>query len=283
MEKNVSKNIKDIIIALLLSILFVFTQFFAYFQGVIFGADNHEIVEEVKDEVFNKKESNRRYSQVGTEVPNSGYVENVYVNMALSDIEIYDLLSNIEYSEDNDDYFVFVVGEFDNALIIMRFNGNDYSLDVPFIYVILDAFYDVLYSSYNFTHQLIGEISKGWKSNFNGVIGVNSNVSNEIDDILVGNENDKLTSLFSITPFEEEEEEEKPLFFEQFIEDASNIVLGFVSILVNATVSLTDIMYNESTNQLTIVGSAFALALAVGVVYLFFRLIRGLIRSNNRG
>ena len=282
MEKNKLKDIKEIIIAFLLAIVFIFSQIFAYYQGVIFGADNHEIVEEVKDDVFNKKESFRRYSLVGTTVPNTGYVEKVYFNTSLSVEEVVGLLSQLTYTNSTFapmpvygllDKHYWVNNEWvDLVLCIFKFDDSTYAIvdySNMLFYFISDTLPDMPSD----------EAFVGWNPDFNGEIIIEGDVTDHLQDIPFGNENEKLTQLFSITPFEEE----KPLFFEQFIEDASDIVLGFITILVNATVSLTDIMYNESTNQLTIVGSAFSLALAVGVVYLFFRLIRGLIRSNNRG
>lgn len=407
MEKNRLKDIKEIIIAFLLAIVFIFTQIFAYYQGVIFGADNHEIVEEVKDEVFNKKESNRRYIQPGTSVPTSGYVEKLYFNTSLSTSEVVTILSKLTYTQTPlfqaplvpvlfaqdgnpiifightsyshaESYFITIVTDMNNMQFVNAFdynNGtddgwklNEYNINknviseymglsigtqneliinlvsttpfpgndvltVPNIGYVENVYLNVYlntsevknilknlnYFKYDDNdlayyvlclEDLIDSITiltnndktefiiaeniggslmyifsttsnvgfVGWNEEFDGIINVSSFVTNFTDDnISVGLENYKLTNLFSTTPFE------KPLFLKQFIDDASDIVLGFITILVNATVSLTDIMYNESTNQLTIVGSAFALALAVGVVYLFFRLIRGLIRSNNRG
>lgn len=273
MEKNRLKEIKEIIIAILLAIVFIFSQIFAYYQGVIFGADNHEIVEEVKDDVFNKKESFRRYSSAGTTVPSSGYIDNIYFNTNLNSDEVLNIINKLNYIDVSnlgfvgyEAVFIYSDSSMNYALGAVR-SGEDY-----YISLITDGSNVSDFWSYGF----------GWRAALVNPLPVNND--NALSDLapMVGQEiqNEVLKNLFSITPFVEDE---KPLFFEQFIEDASDIVLGFITILVNATVSLTDVMYDESTNQLTIVGSAFALALAVGVVYLFFRLIRGLIRSNNRG
>lgn len=72
-----------------------------------------------------------------------------------------------------------------------------------------------------------------------------------------------------------------------FLEGAGSIVGEFGEILVSAVQTIANIIYTPGTEgqpgTLTIVGGAMALALGVGVVYLMFRLVRGLIKSNNRG
>lgn len=72
-----------------------------------------------------------------------------------------------------------------------------------------------------------------------------------------------------------------------FLEGAAGIVQDFGNILVEAVGTIANILYTPGVEgapgSLTIVGGALALALGVGVVYLMFRMVRGLIKSNNRG
>lgn len=70
-------------------------------------------------------------------------------------------------------------------------------------------------------------------------------------------------------------------FITEFLSSAAEVVTSFGSILGSAVTAITGIFYTEA--GLTIVGAAMAFALAVGVVYLLFRLVRGLVKSNNRG
>ena len=50
----------------------------------------------------------------GTTVPNTGYVENVYINTKLSNEEVVGIVKNLNYDFNNDDYYVFVTGDIDN-------------------------------------------------------------------------------------------------------------------------------------------------------------------------
>lgn len=74
-------------------------------------------------------------------------------------------------------------------------------------------------------------------------------------------------------------------FIEAFLGGAAEVVTSFGTVLVNATTAITNIVYNSSVEGggLTIVGASLALAMGVGAVYLIFRMVRGLIKQNNRG
>lgn len=73
-------------------------------------------------------------------------------------------------------------------------------------------------------------------------------------------------------------------FITEFIEGASSVVSSFSSILSSAVQGIANVFYTPGADGgLTIVGGAMAFALAVGVVYLLFRMIRGLVKQNNRG
>lgn len=76
-------------------------------------------------------------------------------------------------------------------------------------------------------------------------------------------------------------------FISSFLKAASTIATDFGSILVNATNAVTSILWTpgagDSEGSLTIVGAGLALAAGVGVVYLIFRMVRGLVKQNNRG
>lgn len=76
-------------------------------------------------------------------------------------------------------------------------------------------------------------------------------------------------------------------FITDFLGGAATVVTEFGTVLVNAVTAIGAVFYTpgvgEAAGELTIVGSAMALALGVGAIYLLFRMIRGLIKQNNRG
>lgn len=73
-------------------------------------------------------------------------------------------------------------------------------------------------------------------------------------------------------------------FITAFLEGATTLIESFGGILAGAVQSITAVFYTTGEGGgLTIVGAAMAFALVVGVVYLIFRLVRGLVKQNNRG
>lgn len=70
-------------------------------------------------------------------------------------------------------------------------------------------------------------------------------------------------------------------FITAFIEAASTVATGFGNVLVNGLTAITPLFY--ANEQLTILGGGLALALGIGVVYLIWRMVRGLIKTNERG
>lgn len=210
-------------------------------------------------------------------VPNSGYVDNIYINTSLSVAEVDSILSNsisyVQIIPDNDTtaYLVAANSVFSNGLIIEKFvAGSDLGYRI-----IIGNFIDsiTIYDSYPYSD--IGV--PGWKVSESS-FSFDSDLVNNYQGISIGSQNKSLINLLSVKPYEEES---TPVF-EKFLSDASDIVLGFITILSTAAISLSDV-FIDSSNKLTIVGSAMVLALAVGVIYLLFRMIRGLIKSNIRG
>lgn len=74
-------------------------------------------------------------------------------------------------------------------------------------------------------------------------------------------------------------------FITAFLEGATTLIESFGGILAGAVKAITSVFYTTGGDGggLTIVGAAMAFALVVGVVYLIFRLVRGLVKQNNRG
>ena len=68
-----------------------------------------------------------------------------------------------------------------------------------------------------------------------------------------------------------------------FLTAAATAVTNFTTVLVNAASGIGSVLYDTTSSELTIVGAVMAFSLGVGVVYLLFRMVRGLIKQNNRG
>lgn len=72
-----------------------------------------------------------------------------------------------------------------------------------------------------------------------------------------------------------------------FFEGVLAIVPAFGDVLVDATLKVGEIFYTPgvegAAGQLTIVGAGLAMGVGVGAIYLLFRLVRGLIKTNERG
>ena len=147
---------------------------------------------------------------LGTQVPNSGTVGNVYLNTALSVEEVDSYLDSITYTFTNE-HFILKNEDDSRSIIIKHVTAVE-----PTGYYIecitnnTDNGLEYVYISSQELAQLYGMDFEGWNPNFNGVYKVDSNVvsttrtAGKIVD--VGSENDKLTSLFSLTPFTQETE-----------------------------------------------------------------------------
>lgn len=163
----------------------------------------------------------------GTPVPNTGLVEKVYFNTALSNDEVISLLQNIEYTDHP--LFKFTP--------IISFNADDNMGDgVCGIGAIYDENSDAymllqmlevkpggesnitvttVYSSKENVNimNVITSTTAGWQEEVisNPVVTLNKEVVNaynpSMQNVPSGTQNDKLSSLISTTPFELEEDE----------------------------------------------------------------------------
>lgn len=134
----------------------------------------------------------------GTTVPNSGYIEKVYFNTSLSIEEVVNELEKLTY----------VLTPFLShpvSPLLFSENGS------PVIFAVKGEyrggiFYEINYSTdiINRVYEKVFSDSVGWKKD---LCIINSSVIDIFSEIPVGTENDKISSLFSITQFEEIEEE----------------------------------------------------------------------------
>jgi hypothetical protein len=129
---------------------------------------------------------------VGTPVPNTGYVENVYVNTNLSADEIKSLIDSLEmYHHTSEDVqssqYAVIFDEAIQTMICAAKHQGDYLL---------------VYATPQIPNGIL--FNNDWVE-FENPIPINSNVISEMSGSDVGTQNDKISSLFSITPFTQSE------------------------------------------------------------------------------
>ena len=148
----------------------------------------------------------------GTTVPNSGTVEKVYFNTNLSIEEVYNLVNSIDYDFSIEDYGILADENFEVYLSIVTANPSE-----SFVISGRIGGEDVIIFSYNGLEEY--GVGDGWQT-FNNPLTVNTTViSEDVEGIPIGTENSKLSSLFSITPFEEGE-----ITLEGFLTDCCDAV-----------------------------------------------------------
>lgn len=128
----------------------------------------------------------------GTIVPNTGVVEKVYFNTNLSTTEVKNIMNTLTYNYSN---------VFEHVLYNNASNSNDkIVINLAYtqgVYVIMDNKGNIYFN----TNPDADVNFVGWNPEFNGIITINSEVVDVYDGTSVGTQNDKITSLFSITPF----------------------------------------------------------------------------------
>lgn len=148
----------------------------------------------------------------GTAVPNSGTVDKLYLNDKVSFQEIYNLLSSIEYApyDDNGFFEIYIALNCDGGSMfgILKKNNTDtprgieYDINVDGN-TVWTSVNDEGFTSYGLnvlaTQQNYGYIPNTGEALDKGSIGTK--------EYEVGLQNDKISSIFSITPFEEVQEE----------------------------------------------------------------------------
>lgn len=174
----------------------------------------------------------------GTAVPNSGYVEKVYVNTNLSPEEVMNII--------NDAQLTFIEGFGLNYFVALTDSNVDNGQQIMIIVGEgMIAFGDQRTTLFD-SADLIGAGIVGWNPDFNGVVEFNANVIAGVDGYPVGAENSKLSSLFSITPFVKAEDKPKYDWLrELFINEAK-------AVLPKCTCnggSSDDVTYEETENE----------------------------------
>lgn len=136
----------------------------------------------------------------GTAVPNSGYVENVYFNTSLSIKQVVDLLN--KYSEGNSYYFL---GDSSMSTAIGADHHQEDGSDFWYILAVINGEPLYLFSN-NVDSEFVG-----WNPNITFPLEVNAECVDQIidgEDVFnIGFNNDKLSELFSITPYASKNEQ----------------------------------------------------------------------------
>lgn len=143
----------------------------------------------------------------GTAVSNTGICPDIYINTELSVNKVKEILNTINYIEMEGESLYWILsgnynlGAVSNmVLIIISKSDNDYGI----LFMLgndNDANTEIIFSSNN---EIYG--FEGWSPTYNGVISFSIfdiTLNNEFTDlgVSVGEQNNKLSNLFSITPF----------------------------------------------------------------------------------
>ena len=129
----------------------------------------------------------------GTAVPNSGYVDKVYVNNSLSMEEVNKLLSQIDYSSTDGSYYN-AVTDGNNSYLYTHSGSNS------ILYYSSETGNETtLYASYEYDDGNGSFI--GWNPNASMQLEIGKELTNYVWGYAAGHQNDILSSLFSITPF----------------------------------------------------------------------------------
>lgn len=131
---------------------------------------------------------------IGTQVPTTGYVENVYFNTALSVEDTYKIITDAEFTV-NEMYPILCTSDKSITLAVWNIGGGNFAIiDVKTFFV---YFHNITDAN---TAQSLG-FGAGWNPNVTMPIAINSEVVSAVDGITITNL-DILSSLFSTTPFE---------------------------------------------------------------------------------
>lgn len=205
--------------------------------------------------------------------------------------ELYNFVDSLEILEEKGNYFNVFNGVYDNVNLKIDYRcnlvGTSNNIDQKYIKFYTNDFYLRISYTYNFNNfyfflsedngsdfrfnvtdssvnQYITELNNIMNYNY---LSINDNTLNILNDnfYLYGYDSIKNT----------------PNFLTEFLNSVADITLGVGGVLTQAVIGVGSILFfNE---ELTIVGVGLAMALGVGAVYLIFRMVRGLIKRNDRG
>lgn len=120
-------------------------------------------------------------------VTNTGYVEKVYFNTSLSEEEVIAELDKLTYAEGEPINGLLIKSDQSMILVALKFGT---------LYVIADMLNEMFYWVSSDASTQMGTPFIGWNPDFNGELEINSEIVSELNGIVVGVENDKITNLF---------------------------------------------------------------------------------------
>lgn len=175
------------------------------FEGISIGSQNSQLSslfsttpfvkgEEPKDDVFYRLKVSTQEGWSGTTVPNSGYIEKVYFNTNLTYDEVEAIFNTLNL-EDGDYIPILSDNSSDFIIMIGKLEGAGYAIQG----VDIKNESEPLYWASKTIASLYG-MNPGWQT-FDNPIEINLQVISEVEGMLV-DKNDKISQLFSITPFE---------------------------------------------------------------------------------
>lgn len=216
--------------------------------------------------VYTHAHSIRKANWTGTAVPNSGYVENVYVNTTLSVEEVVEILKSVDFDYidlfGNNSYIILVNGNGESSIQIIKVSETNFAINV-----ILNGGET---SFIAFSNEGIEGVT-GW-GEFENPIVFNQIVISEMEGVSFGTQNDKLSSLFSITPFEKSSNNE--LSIGNLFTQIGNAIIIFGGAVVNVFISMEPIFWNEGPTLIFILLIA---AVSFGLVFWGIELLISLI------
>lgn len=195
----------------------------------------NEWAEDIADAIREKKGIVQKEEWVGTAVPNTGFVEKVYFNTNLSMEEVTNILEKLTYD-------VKILEGLEWCVLLSKNNNSAFCYAVKMTHPDGSINYQI-----SVNHGGICNTLSGWY-NFANPYEINSYVfenfySNETSkDENSGGQNDKVSSLFSITPFEKKKTELIPRL--NFAQEIRSIEGGIDT--TDATATSSDLLLNKT-------------------------------------
>lgn len=176
----------------------------------------------------------------GTTVPSDGVtvVKNLYFNTNLSIEETIAEMEKIDnwILADGENYILFSSDTI--SLMFLRYEG---------FYAISTLDSDILFAS---DGSVVDEEWNGWNPNKTYPLEINSVSDSELSGISVGKENDKITALFSTTPFtySDEKPNENAIYR---LKEAKNPHLEGTLLVSNPETTVNKVLFNDSLSNET--------------------------------
>lgn len=195
--------------------------------------------------VYAQAHSISKANWTGTAVPNSGDIEKLYINYNLSYEEIMNIIGNIDFIDYGDNQKIYVVlatyGNIDiDAYSIIKIpNGSYYicKLEVNNNEINITDIY--MYCDLSVQELLIVQNTPVIDFGSSYPI-LTEELSSQFGQTM---QNNKLSSLFSITPFEQDRSNE--LSIGNLFTQLGNAIIIFGSAVVNVFISMEPIFWNE--------------------------------------